>query len=164
VKINLYAAVFLCAVMPHIFSFRRRRQEKGKLMDAKNLMAKFSAVTKLMEAVNDPKLLQSYMALQADAFELTEQIKEKNELIAQLQEALELKGKFVCKGSAYFITDEGGNLIDGPFCAKCFDVDKTKCRIVQVGTGALPQVQCLKCRVVFMSLPARDFLRKHNQG
>lgn len=130
-------------------------------MDAKNLMAKFSAVTKLMEAVNDPKLLQSYMALQSDAFAHTEQIKEKNELIAQLQEAFELKGNLVCKESAYFLVDNDGNLIDGPFCTKCFDVDKTKCTIViDSPMGARPKVQCLKCNVVFESEVAREFLLK----
>ncbi len=133
-------------------------------MDAKNLMAKFSAVTKLMEAVNDPKLLQSYMALQGDAFALTEQIKEKNELIAQLQEALELKGNLVCQGSAYFLTDEDGNFIDGPFCTKCFDVDQKKCRIVPVARNDNPQVQCLKCKVVFRSLPVMNFLIKLHEG
>ncbi|HLB75070.1 MAG TPA: hypothetical protein VJJ98_13705 [Sedimentisphaerales bacterium] len=133
-------------------------------MDAKNLMAKFSAVTKLMEAVNDPKLLQSYMALQADAFELTEQIKEKNELIAQLQQALELKGKFVCKGSAYFLADEDSNSIDGPFCTKCFDVDKIKCRIVACGRVPAAGVQCLKCKVRFESQPASRFLSEQHEG
>jgi hypothetical protein len=133
-------------------------------MDTKSLMAKFSAVTKLMEAVNDPKLLQSYMTLQADAFELTEQIQEKNALITQLQEALELKGKFVCKGSAYFLADDDGNFIDGPFCTKCFDVDKVKCRIVEAPKHSVYSVQCLKCKVVFRSEPATTFLEKQPYG
>jgi hypothetical protein len=133
-------------------------------MGAITIISKFNAVAKLMQAVDDPELLKNYMDLQGAAFELTEQIKEKDETIKQLEEALSLKGKFICKGSVYFIADENGEFIDGPFCTKCFDVDHNKCRIILTGRSDNPTVQCLKCKVPFNSVPSMHFLRRQHSS
>lgn len=132
-------------------------------MGATTIISKFNAVAKLMQAVNDPELLKNYMELQGAAFELTEKIKQKDEVIKRLEQALSLKGKIVCKGSAYFIADESGEFIDGPFCTRCFDVDHNKCRIVPVDREDNPEVQCLKCKVEFRSWPAMKFILEHNR-
>jgi len=133
-------------------------------MGAITIISKLNAVAKLVQAVNDPELLKNYIDLQGAAFELTEQIKEKDETIKQLGEALSLKGKFICKGSVYFIADEKGEFVDGPFCTKCFDVDHNKCRIILTGRIDTPTVQCLKCKVPFNSVPSMHFLRQQHSS
>jgi len=116
----------------------------------------------LVDQVKNVDLYRRLVDLQREAMEFTEQLKNKDEMIKQLKEALALKGKLICKGSVYFIADETGDFIDGPFCTRCFDVDHNKCRIVARGSTNNPAVQCLKCKVTFESWPAIEFLRKQH--
>lgn len=116
----------------------------------------------LVDQVKNVDLYRRLVDLQREAMEFTEQLKNKEEMIKQLDEALALKGKLICKGSVYFIADETGEFIDGPFCTKCFDVDHNKCRIVAYGRIDNPEVQCLKCKVTFESWPAIGFLSKQH--
>jgi hypothetical protein len=133
-------------------------------MDPMAVMSKLSAVAKLVQAVNNPELLKSYIDLESAAFELAQQIKEKDGTIERLEQALSLKEKLVCKGSAYFITNENGEFVDGPFCTRCFDVDHNKCRVVLTGRPDNPSVWCLKCKVPFNSLPSMRFLRQQHSA
>jgi len=121
------------------------------------IMDTVNNVARLVQAAENPDLAQAYMGLQNDVYKIWEDLKEKDETINQLQETLSLKGKLVCKGSAYFLVDENNKPTDGPFCTKCFDVDHNKCRLVQIASTT--QVQCLKCKVPFRSNPAAQFLQ-----
>jgi hypothetical protein len=112
---------------------------------------------KLVQQIDNIELYRKILDLQAEAIELTEQLKQKDEIISQLRNALELKGKFICKDSAYYVSDESGRTIDGPFCTKCFDVDKIKCRLV--ATDKEPIVKCPNCKVEFASNPIFGQLR-----
>ena len=89
--------------------------------------------------------------------ELIDELKQKDEEIAKLKDALDLKGKLICENSAYYIADEHGKIADGPFCTKCFDVDKVKCRLV--ADNKEPQVICPNCKVSFSSKPLYHYLR-----
>ncbi len=112
---------------------------------------------KLVQQIDNIELYRKILDLQTEAIELTDQLKQKDEKIDQLREALELKGNFICKDSAYYIADESGKIIDGPFCTKCFDVNHLKCRLV--ANTKEPQVICPNCEVSFSSKPVYDFLR-----
>jgi len=112
---------------------------------------------KIVQQIDNIDLYRRILDLQGEAIELTEELKKKDEIIAQLKDALDLKGKFIYKDSAYYITDENGKIIDGPFCTKCFDVDHVKCRLVPENID--PQVICPNCRVSFASKPLYSYLR-----
>jgi len=84
-----------------------------------------------------------------------ETIRKKDETIKKLREALELKGNMKCEHSAYWLKDDQGNTIDGPFCTNCFDNEHDTRRLVQ---GGIPSggaghhwewVQCPKCNKPF---------------
>ena len=57
--------------------------------------------------------------------------RKKDKTIKKLQEALEIKGKMKCEHSAYWIKDDQGNVIDGPFCTNCFDNEHATRRLIQ---------------------------------
>jgi len=116
---------------------------------------------KLVQRMDNIELYRKILDLQAEAIELTEQLKQKDETIAKLKEALSLKGKMICKDSSYFTVDEKAEIVDGPFCAKCFDVDHTLCRILPVERPDNPEVQCPKCKVKYHSLAACRFWSKN---
>jgi hypothetical protein len=117
----------------------------------------------LVDRVQNVDLYKRLVDLQREAMEFTEQLRSKDETIVQLRQALELKGKLTCKGSVYFIADEKGDFIDGPFCTTCFDVEHLKCRVVAYGKYN-HVVQCLKCKAPFDSLPAAEYLRKQHSS
>jgi len=104
---------------------------------------------KLVQKIGNIELSRKILDLQSEAIELIEQSKLKDEKITKLKNALKVKGKMVCKDSAYYLTDDKGKIIDGPFCTKCFDTDQDTIRIVPHTTGG--QVKCLKCEVIFDS-------------
>lgn len=104
---------------------------------------------KLVQKIDNIELYRKILDLQSEAIELIEQSKLKDERITKLKNALRAKGKMVCKDSAYYLTDDKGEIIDGPFCTKCFDTDQDTIRIVAHTTGG--QVKCLKCKVIFDS-------------
>jgi len=112
---------------------------------------------KLVKQIDNIDLYRRILDLQGEAIELIEELKKKEEIIAQLKGALDLKGKLVCKDSAYYIADESGKITDGPFCTKCFDVDHLKCRLI--ADNKEPQVICPKCKVSFSSKPLYHYLR-----
>lgn len=112
---------------------------------------------KLVQQIDNIDLYRKILDLQSEAIELTEELKKKDEIIAQLKDALDLKGKFIYRDSAYYITDENEKIIDGPFCTKCFDVDHVKCRLVS--DNKEPQVICPNCKVSFSSKPLYHYLR-----
>lgn len=104
---------------------------------------------KLVQKIGNIELYRKILDLQSEAIELIEQSKLKDEKITKLKNALKVKGKMVCKDSAYYLTDDKGKIVDGPFCTKCFDTDQDIIRIVAHTIGS--QVKCLKCKVIFDS-------------
>ena len=106
-------------------------------------------VVKLVQESDNIELFRKILDLQLEAIELIEQSKLKDEKITKLKNALKAKGKMVCKDSAYYLTDDKDEIVDGPFCTKCFDTDQDTIRIVAHTTGG--QVKCLKCKVIFDS-------------
>lgn len=114
-------------------------------------------VVKLVQKIDNLELLQKILNLQTEVIDLTEQLKQKDEIISQLKDALDLKGRLTCKDSAYYLTNKNGKIIDGPFCTKCFDVDHFKCRLVP--DNKEPQVICPNCKVSFSSKPLYYYLR-----
>ena len=120
-------------------------------------------VVKLSQQVNNIDLYHKLVDLQLEVMELTEQLKQKDTVISQLKKAFALKGKFICKDSAYYLTDEKDEIIDGPFCTKCFEVDQIQCRLVQKKTPSQGRetVQCPRCKVPFPSYRTAYYLSKH---
>lgn len=112
---------------------------------------------KLVQQIDNIELYRKILDLEVEAIELTDQLKQKDEIISQLRKSLELKGEFICKDSAYYIADKSGKITDGPFCTKCFDVNHLKCRLVADSKEL--QVICPNCKVSFSSKPVYDFLR-----
>lgn len=85
----------------------------------------------------------------------------------RLREALALKGNLQREHSAYWLKDDQGNTIDGPFCMVCFDDEQATRRLVQggkpSGEAGRPRqwVQCPKCRVAFRQEHVGVYLNTH---
>ena len=122
---------------------------------------------KLVQQIDNIELYRNILGLQAEALELVQQLREKDETIEKLKTALELKGEMICEHSAYYQLDEQGNKISGPFCTNCFDNEQATRRLVP---GARPNgqaghvwawVQCPKCKVPFLKEEVGRYLKSH---
>lgn len=122
---------------------------------------------KLGQEINNLELYRKLLDLQHEAIELTQQLKDKDKNIGQLKKALELKGKMDIIDSVYWLTDEQGKAIDGPFCPKCNDVDHIQCRVSPLPPDFHPGVQCPNCKSNFESSLAITYIedqKKAGQG
>ncbi len=81
--------------------------------------------------------------------------REKDELIAQLQAAGNVRGDMVVDGSAYYIKRE--TILEGPFCLSCFEQSHEIARIVPAPQPKDAEgdptewVQCGQCQAPFRS-------------
>jgi len=112
---------------------------------------------KLVQQIDNVELYRKILDLKNEAMELTDQLRERDEKIRLLEESLRNKGKMICRDSAYYLTDDTGKVVDGPFCTKCFDIDHHQCRLVK-GTKRANIVVCPKCKVEFYAYRTFDYL------
>jgi len=116
---------------------------------------------KLSQQVNNVDLYRKLVDLQLEVMELTEQLKLKNESIAELKKIQSMREKLKCINSAYYEVDKDGQPFDGPFCTKCLDVDGKICRLLINEIGASNEaVFCPNCKASFPSGKACTFLLK----
>lgn len=114
---------------------------------------------KIVQQIDNIELYKKLLDLQAEALEFAEQLKNKDKRIEELERALELKGKLVIRNSAYFSVDDNGQIVDGPFCTKCFDVDHIMCRIVRDVPEGRKWVRCQKCNKPFTSYKVYEYIQ-----
>jgi len=132
----------------------------GLIEDAKEAV-------KLVQKINNIELYHKILDLEAEALELMEKLREKDEKIAQLEEAISIKGNLKFEHSAYWKTDENDKIIDGPFCTKCWEIDHKLCRLINgvalhSGSGASWQcIQCPKCQIPFISRDLGEYINQH---
>ena len=77
---------------------------------------------------------------------LVEESHRKDQRIAELEKTATDKQNLTLKGSAYYVIDAAGKHIEGPYCPRCLDIDKTKSRIADLGA---PNLECLICRTPY---------------
>lgn len=121
---------------------------------------RFRAVKEALDLGPDPNASQVFLHIElrqelAQLRHLLEETrraaKEKDELIAKLQAAGADSGNLVSDGSAYY-REKDKNVVDGPFCARCFDQNQEIVRLVAApeppGAVGRPSewVRCLKCQ------------------
>ena len=127
----------------------------------------------LVDKAANSELYQKIVDLQQQAADLSNQlfeqrqlIEEKENKIGQLGEALVIKGKLTFKNSAYWTIDEAENIVDGPFCTKCWEVDHTLSRLINgiiLGKSGShwTHVQCPNCETAFRSEKLGVYINGH---
>ncbi len=124
-------------------------------------------IVSIVQKMGNIDLIEKVLDLQTELSEIVEQLGEKEKTIEKLTEALELKGNLQREYSAYWLKDDQGNIIDGPFCTNCFDTEHTPRRLVQGGKQngqgghSWEWVRCPKCKVPFRSRHVGQYLNTH---
>lgn len=95
-----------------------------------------SELAELINALADARISASDMKLDLD---------EKDRRIRELESALKVAGSVVRRGEAYFTEAGEGRSADGPFCSRCYDVDR---RLVHLNRHPVhgSQKMCPECK------------------
>ncbi len=87
--------------------------------------------------------------LQVQLIELSEKLREKEELIHKLEkenrslrEASDLKARVHLRNEMYYVRQDDGS-DDGPFCTRCFDIDG---KLSRLKVAEYDQAMCPQCK------------------
>lgn len=69
---------------------------------------------KLVQKIDNIELYKKLLDLQAEALKFSEQLKNKDQRIEELEKALRISGNLKLKDSAYYLFDENDHMKDGP--------------------------------------------------
>ena len=89
----------------------------------------FSSLAKILQEAGKIDLYQKVIELQGMTQEVMEQNRILNEEIDTLKKKIEIRDSLDYKDDSYYITDNEGNLIKGPFCSKCWDSEDRLVRL-----------------------------------
>lgn len=103
--------------------------------------------TSLEQAEMRLKLADAVVAL-ADAkmeiVDIQELLLQRDQRIAELEEAFQTKDSLVRRYDAYYICDAEGNPTGSPYCFRCWEVDHKKRQLVRLATNRHIRV-CTDC-------------------
>jgi hypothetical protein len=74
--------------------------------------------------------------------EVQEVIIGKDNRIAELEEAFEIKGTLKRENDAYYVVDAEGNPVGAPYCLRCWETDHRKRQLVQHSRHATICTSC----------------------
>jgi len=92
------------------------------------------SVTKTIQQADNIELYQKILDVQAGALEVVEENNKLRDENRELKEKLKVKENLKYERNSYWI--EAGDKKDGPFCSRCWDVDKNLVRLHPCGNPA----------------------------
>jgi hypothetical protein len=102
----------------------------------------FKDVFKVAETVNNIDLYKKLSELQSAVFALQEENRALRDELRNRDEQRDVAGRLRPRDNAYYLDD--GKVLDGPFCLRCWDVDR---KLVRERHGATPGTHfCVECR------------------
>lgn len=103
----------------------------------------FRAAFDLAKKAQSVELQHELLAMRENYNELHEQNMQLQSRVKELEEAQALAANLTFRAPAYYQRMASGE--DGPFCQRCWDVDKRLVRIRIFQSGAGPRAICAQC-------------------
>lgn len=100
------------------------------------------SIAKTIQQADNIELYQKILNVQAEALEVVEQNNKLRDENHELKEKLKIKENLKHERNSYWIESDGKN--DGPFCSRCWDVDKNLVRLHPCGNPAY--YDCPNCK------------------
>jgi hypothetical protein len=94
------------------------------------------------------ELMNSLAETKMNLSEIQDTVKDKEERIAELENALEMKGKIVREDEVYFMCNDEGQPIGDPLCPYCIEVNSKFVHLVQ-NTRPTNLSRCPNCNNIF---------------
>ena len=85
------------------------------------------AIGKILQEAGKIEQYQQILEAQRELLEMQKKIQNLEKENAELKEKLKIKENLIYENNAYWISNEGKK--DGPFCTRCWDVDKNLVRM-----------------------------------
>ena len=100
------------------------------------------SIAKTIQQADNIALYQKILDVQGEALEVVEENNKLREENKELKEKLKIKETLVHDNNAYWIKSVEGK--DGPFCSRCWDVEKNLVRLHPCGNPA--DYDCPDCK------------------
>ena len=120
-------------------------QTKTALDIAKFIKNGQDSLDKSEQKLKLAELIEALAEIKMETAEIKSSMIEKDEEILQLKKQLQLKNDLVYDTAYYWLKTDNDN--DGPFCQKCYDVDKQLIRLQKIGKNDL--WNCHNCSGTF---------------
>lgn len=119
-----------------------------------NIFDKLKSIGKILQEVGKIEQNQQILEAQKELLEIQKKIQNLERENAELKEKLKIKESLIYENNAYWIIKDSKK--DGPFCSRCWDVDKNLVRLHQ---GYNPgSYDCPNCKISFWtSLDLNEF-------
>ena len=111
-------------------------QTKTALDIAKFIKSSQDTLDKSEQKLKLAELIEALADIKMETAEIKSMIIDKDEEIIQLKKQLQLKNDLEYEAPYYWMNN-GKNDKDGPFCQKCYDVDKQLIRLQKMGNNDL---------------------------
>lgn len=92
------------------------------------VLSEIQEAVKLAQKADNVDLYRRILDLQAEVQELVQEKRNLEDQVAELEEALEFQDSLVPVGDVYG-AKEHGEIVDGPFCTRCWDVNAQAVRL-----------------------------------
>jgi hypothetical protein len=99
-------------------------------------------IANLVKKAGDIELYRKIVDLEGEVVELTHENRTLKEELRRRNEQQDITSRLQTRDNAYYLVD--GEILDGPFCMRCWDVDR---KLVRERHGATQGTHfCVECR------------------
>jgi len=92
-----------------------------------SIFDKLKSIGKILQEAGKIEQYQQILEAQQELLEMQKKIQNLEKENAELKEKIKIKENLIYENNAYWISNEGKK--DGPFCSRCWDVDKNLVRM-----------------------------------
>ncbi len=107
-------------------------------------------IGKVLQEAGKIELYAEVLGMQEKLLEMQKRIFELDTENKELRQKLELQESLVYENNSYWVSKDGKN--DGPFCSRCWDVEKNIVRIKQI-TNNPSFHRCPECKTMVQTDP-----------
>jgi uncharacterized Zn finger protein len=116
-----------------------------------SIVADLQSIKVSFKKTSPRDVYEKFLAVQEKALELQEENNNLKQEIEKLWKKLEINDSIEFEENVYWIKNKEGNVIDGPFCPKCYDDEKLLMHLIRSAMNSNIK-RCPKCKFVIQKL------------
>lgn len=109
-----------------------------------SIFSDLQLVAKALQEAGKIELYQKLIEVQAIISQVQEENQNLRETAARLEEILKIKGTLKYEQNSWFECDETGKKVAGPYCSRCWDLNKKLIHLHETASRGL--FRCPECK------------------
>jgi uncharacterized protein with PIN domain len=116
-----------------------------------SIISDLQVAAKVIKKTGEIELYQKLLEHREKIVEIIEENNTLKQKIEKLEKILKIKGSIIFERQVYWLEDKEKNIIEGPFCPKCYDDEKLFMHLI--ASDVDPNIKrCPRCRFTRMKL------------